>query len=120
MKTAEEISNDAAQLEEPLNDYSLLELHLFITLKALYKQFYNNQISKDQGSKLKILAMNNFYNKAKQYELEKESFKKFISDIRKTELLRSKLRFELKDKSINALDTAIELIEIYSGEGNWK
>ena len=117
MKTAEEISQDALKLDEPTRGYSLLELHLYITLKALYKQYHNKLISKEQGAKLKKLAMSDYYNRVKQNEVLAEFLKKHIANISKTEKLRMQLRHELKDKSENALNTAIELIEAYSGEG---
>lgn len=116
MNNFEQISNDALKKDSPGSSYSLLEIHLFLVLKEIYKQFYNGKITKEEGAKLKSLASVQYSNHCNRDKLEKEINDKRISSIYKTEPLRQKLRHELNNKDENALNTAIELIGLYSME----
>ncbi len=116
MKNAEEINASAIKLDLPPNDYSLLEMHLFIVLKEIYKQYYNGKIDKETGAKLKNIAAAQYDQRLKLYNLEQQIYKKHIECIIKTESLRRQLRHEIKNKDKQALNTAIELIGLYSGE----
>ena len=117
MKSIEKISEDIAKSIEP-DDYNLLELHCYLCIKQLLAMFYNNQISKEQATKLKQKIFRNYNIRAKQYEFQESMFKEHIENIKKTEGLKTVLRKQLNsdtelDKIVN---TAIELIELYSGE----
>jgi hypothetical protein len=107
--------------DTPDKGYSLLEIHLFLVLKEIYKQFFNGKLTKNAGETLKRLAVAEYETKLKKYQLEQEIYKNMLECIRKTEPLRCKFRHELNNKDANALNTAIELIELYSLEiGTWK
>lgn len=116
MKTVEEINKAAIGLELPPKDYSLLEMHLFIVLKDIYKQYFNGRIDKEIGANLKRYAVAEYDKRFRQYKLELDLRNIYLSSIRKTESLRRKLRLEIKNKDRNALNTAIQLISLYSGE----
>lgn len=110
MRTADEISKYALSNDMPPNEYSLLEFHLFITLKEIYRQFFNHKISKATGEKLKQNAVMQYNNLSKQFQFKEELYQKHIEAISKTETLRIQFR---KTKDMNI---AIKLIELYSGE----
>ena len=117
MRTTEQIIEDAKNNIE-IKDYNLLELHLFLVIQQILKMYSNNQLSKEQANKYRVLAIKDYNNKIKEYEVENEMFKKYIEDIKKTENLRIELRKQLnKDTELNeVINTCIELIQLYSGE----
>ena len=122
MMTAETIIQDAIQNKETTN-YNLLEIHLYLVIKQILKMYYNNQLSKEQANKYKTLAVKDYNNRVKQYEVEDAMFKEHIENIKKTESLKIKLRKKYKsdeaiteEKIFEILNICIELIELYSGE----
>lgn len=117
MKTSEQIVQDARNNKEIL-DYNLLEMQLYLVIKQILIMYYNNQINKEQANILKQKAIRKYEDDLNQYNFEKEMFKKYVEDIRKTEELRIKLRKQLNENTdLNEiLNTCIELIELYSGE----
>lgn len=117
MKTIEQISEDIAKSIDP-EDYNLLELHCYLCIKQLLAMFYNNQISKEQATKLKQKIFKEYNDRARQYEFQISMFQEHIENIKKTEKLNTLLRKQLNsDTELNEiLNTAVEIIELYSGE----
>lgn len=90
----------------PPKEYNSSDMLLHITLYQIYYMFRNNIISKNEGTLLKNTA----FEKHKLNSFGENLWQKHIENIRPTEILRCELR-----KNPN-LDTALKLIEIYSGE----
>lgn len=118
MRIAEQIVEETKTLNDIPNDYSLLEMHLFLVIRQILKMYYNNQISKEQANNYKALAIKKYNDKIKEYEFEKSIFKEHIENIKETENLKIKLRKQLHTNTeLNEiLNTCIELIQIYSKE----
>lgn len=110
MLNSKEIERAVAKLDEPPDSYNNIEIHLFFVLQDILVKFRQGRLSKEQATRLKKQAIQN-------YEVSKASYStyQYYTDmIAKTEHLRIQLR---KDKK---LETALKLIELYSGEvGMW-
>ena len=50
MKSKEQIVKDVAKLNAPPEDYNLLEIRCFLTLKRLLIMFHNEQITKESAT----------------------------------------------------------------------
>lgn len=115
--TTEKIIQDASQNKE-IQDYTLLDIHLYLVIKQILMMYFNNQISKDQANKLKQKAVKEYEDNKRQFEFEHNMWKQYIENINKTENLRIRLRKQLNSNTeINEiLNTCIELIQLYSKE----
>lgn len=115
--TTEKIIQDASQNKE-IQDYTLLDIHLYLVIKQILMMYFNNQISKDQANKLKQKAVKEYEDNKRQFEFEHNMWKQYIENINKTENLRIRLRKQLNSNTeINEiLNTCIELIQVYSKE----
>lgn len=110
MRNPKEIEKAVAKLDIPPESYRNIEIHLFFVLQNILINFRKGRISKEQASKLKMRAFNNYQKVKKEYEI----YEYYTKMIVQTEKLRIELR---KDKK---LETALKLIELYSGEvGMW-
>lgn len=87
-------------------DYDLPDLLLYLTLYQIYYMFQNNIIERQEGSQLKNIALE----KHKLFNFYRDLYKESVDKIQLAEPLLNILH-----KNPN-LQTAIELIEIYSGE----
>lgn len=113
MKNTEEIIKDVANEKIDLN-YNLIETNFAKRIMDLKKDYENSKISYDMAKLFKTKAI-------KEYEQEKflyEIYENSMKDYTKTTNLRVELRKLLNtDSEINdVLNTAIQLIELYSGE----
>lgn len=117
MKTIEELTRRAIEKGET-DDMNLLELHCFLCIYQLLVMYHNNQISKDQATKLKQKIFRDYNNNVRDYEFKESMFNEHIENIKKTEKLNTLLRKQLNSNTeLNEiLNTAIEIIELYSGE----
>lgn len=116
--TTEKIIQDASQNKE-IQDYTLLDMHLYLVIKQILIMYFNNQISKEQANKLKQKAVKEYEDNKRQFEFEHNMWKQYIENINKTENLRIRLRKLLKSKETEIpelIDTLVELVEIYSKE----
>nr|DAN00848.1 MAG TPA: hypothetical protein [Caudoviricetes sp.] len=115
--TTEKIIQDASQNKE-IQDYTLLDMHLYLVIKQILIMYFNNQISKEQANKLKQKAVKEYEDNKRQFEFEHNMWKQYIENINKTENLRIRLRKQLNSNTeINEiLNTCIELIQLYSKE----
>lgn len=115
--TTEKIIQDASQNKE-IQDYTLLDMHLYLVIKQILIMYFNNQISKEQANKLKQKAVKEYEDNKRQFEFEHNMWKQYIENINKTENLRIRLRKQLNSNTeINEiLNTCIELIQVYSKE----
>lgn len=105
-----EIEKIVMTSDNPPSSFNNIEIHLFFVLQDILIRFQNGRISKEQATKLKKQAIENYNKSKEQYQI----FEYYNSLISKTEHLRIELRKEPK------LETAIKLIELYSGEvGTW-
>lgn len=109
MKTVEEI-----QKTNSTEELNLFEMQLYLVIKRLLIMYYNNQISLEEAKKIKSKAIKEYENQIFLYEI----YQQHIENIKKTENLRIKLRKQLNSNTeVNdVLNTAIELIQLYSGE----
>lgn len=96
MKTSEQIIQDASN-KEKVEDYSLLELLLYLTIKQILKMYFNNQLSKEEANYYKQIAVKDYESKLKDYEFQQSMFQEHIKNMKDTEMLRTKLRKKLKD-----------------------
>lgn len=123
MKTSEEIIEDAKNNNE-LNNYSLLEMHLYLCIDQILKMYSNKQISKDEANRRKMLAVKKFKNLQRQYIFENTMFNEHIKHIKNTETQRTKLRKMLnenieitEDRLAVMLNIAIEILsKCFKGE----
>lgn len=116
MKTAEEIFNDA-RFSEDIPDYeNILEINCFMSLRILLKQFYNNHITKEQASRLKLKIFRRYEKDKKQLEFKKNLYDEHIKRNAETSELRRLLRHQLKEQDEYSLETALKLISLYSNE----
>lgn len=110
MLNSKEIEKAAIALDEPPDSYSNIEIHLFFVFQDLLGRYKTGRLSKDQASRIKNKAIVNYERTCKDYE----RYKYYNDLIDKTQLLRIELRKNPK------IETALELIECYSGEvGTW-
>ena len=109
MKTVEEI-----QKTNSTEELNLFEMQLYLVIKRLLIMYYNNQISLEEAKKIKSKAIKEYENQIFLYEI----YQQHIENIKKTENLRIKLRKQLNSNTeVNdVLNTAIELIQLYSRE----
>ena len=116
MKTAEEIFNDA-RFSEDIPDYeNILEINCFMSLRILLKQFYNNHITKEQASRLKLKIFRRYEKDKKQLEFKKNLYDEHIKRNAETSELRRLLRHQLKEQDEYSFETALKLISLYSNE----
>lgn len=116
--TTEKIIQDASQNKE-MQNYTLLDMHLYLVIKQILIMYFNNQISKEQANKLKQRAVKEYESNKKQLEFEENMWKEYIENINKTENLRIRLRKLLSSKETEIpelIDTLVELVELYSKE----
>lgn len=115
--TTEKIIQDASQNKE-IQDYTLLDMHLYLVIKQILIMYFNNQISKEQANKLKQKAVKEYEDNKRQFEFEHNMWEEYIENINKTENLRIRLRKQLSSNTeINeVLNTCIELIQLYAKE----
>lgn len=112
MKQAEEIYSDALSYDEIPETYNIFEVNCFMSLKILLKQFYNGQVTKERAS----LEKNKIYKSYEDNMKKAQLYEQHILDIKATEDLRVLLRKQLNEKSVESLETALKLIELYSKE----
>ncbi len=96
MRTSDQIIKDASN-KESIEDYSLLELYLYLNIKQILKMYFNNQLSKEEANHYKQIAVKDFENKVKDYEFQQSMYQEHIKNIKDTEFLRTNLRKKLKD-----------------------
>lgn len=123
MKTSEEIIEDAKNNNE-LNNYSLLEMHLYLCIDQILKMYSNRQISKDEANRRKMLAVKKYEDIRKQYEFQTSMFSEHIDNIKNTEIARTKLKKMLneneeitEERIAEMLNIAIEILsKCFKGE----
>lgn len=115
--TTEKIIQDASQNKE-MQDYTLLDMHLYLVIKQILIMYFNNQISKEQANKLKQRAVKEYESNKKQLKFEENMWKEYIENINKAEDLKTKLRKQLSSNTeVNeVLNTCIELIQLFTKE----
>lgn len=110
MLDPKEIEKAVLRLDDPPESYHYLEKNLFWTLQNIFSRFKAGRLSKDQASKHKLRAINDY----ETDKFHKEVMDAHIERIKETELLRIELR---KNPT---WETAMKLLELYSGEtGFW-
>ena len=115
--TSEQIIKEASE-NKKMQNYSLLDMQLYLVIKQILVMYFNNQISKEQANILKTKAVKEYENNKKQFEFEENMWKEYIENINKTEALKTKLRKQLSSNTeINeVLNTCIELIQLFTKE----
>lgn len=96
MKTSDQIIKDASN-KESIEDYSLLEMYLYLNIKQILKMYFNNQLSKEEANYYKQIAVKDYESKIKEYEYQQQIYQEHIKNIKDTEFLRINLRKKLKD-----------------------
>lgn len=96
MRTSDQIIKDASN-KESVEDYSLLELYLYLNIKQILKMYFNNQLSKEEANHYKQIAVKDYETKVKEYEYQQQMYQEHIKNIKETEILRTNLRKKLKD-----------------------
>ena len=96
MRASDQIIKDASN-KESVEDYLLLELHLYLTIKQILKMYFNNQISKEEANHYKQIAVKDYETKVKEYEYQRQMYQDHVKNIKDTEFLRINLRKKLKD-----------------------
>lgn len=110
MLRSKDIEKAAITLDEPPTSYNNIEIHLFFVLQGLLEKFKAGKLSKEQAGKLKVKVIANYERDCKMYE----RYQYYNNLINQTQLLRIELRKNPK------IETALKLIECYSGEvGMW-
>ncbi len=99
MKTSEQIIQDTKR-NVNIEDYSLLEMHLYLCIEQILKMFSNKQITKDEANRRKTLAVKKYEDLKKEYEFELSMFQEHIANIKETEDLRRNLIKLLNEKEI--------------------
>lgn len=117
MKLVEEITQKALNSTD-LEDLNLLELHCCLCIRQLLVMYHNNQISQEQARKLKQKIYRDYNSRAKEYEFKESMFNEHVENIKRTEDLKAVLRKQLNSNTelYQIVNTAIELLELYSGE----
>lgn len=123
--TAEQIIQDATQNKE-IENYNLLDMHLYLVIKQILVMYFNKQISKEQANIQKQKAVKIYEDNKKQYEFENNMFQEHIQNLRDTENARIKLRKLLncedgqpvtEEKLCETINTCMEIIsKIFKGE----
>lgn len=119
MKDIKEICKDA--INDNMNDTytNIIEISAFVAIRDIAIQFANKRIDQQTATILKNKVFKAYEDNKKEYEFKEQVYDTYLAKINKTEDLRSKLRHQLKENNTSCLDTALKLIEIYSGE-EWK
>lgn len=118
MKERKEIEKDALKFENPPNDYNLLELHCFLTLKQLLIMYWNKQISSESASKVKQQILADYEKRYKEFEFWTSIYKEQVEASNRTSYLRNELRKKWKsDESTEStmaelLNMTLEIISI--------
>ena len=118
MKERKEIEKDALKLENPPNDYTLLELHCFLALKQLLIMYWNKQISSESASKIKQQIFADYEKRCKEFDFWTSIYKEQVETSNRTAYLRNELRKKWKsDETTEStmaelLDMALEIISI--------
>lgn len=118
MKEKKIIEKDALKLENPPNDYNLLELHCFLALKQLLVMYWNKQISSESASKVKQQILADYEKRYKEFEFWTSIYKEQVEASNRTSYLRNELRKKWKsDESTEStmaelLNMALEIISI--------
>lgn len=118
MKSKEQIINDLIKIEMPSEDYNLIEIQCFLSLKKLLIMYHNRQITPEKATETKKIILAKYESDKKQFEFEENMWKEYIENINKTEDLKTKLRKQLSSNTeINeVLNTCIELIQLFTKE----
>lgn len=117
MKTIKEINDDAINSIQVDSTYELLDIHLYIILKTIYKEYSHNNLSQKQLFHCKKTAINKYIKESEIYNFEKNLYKIHIKAIGKTERLRIALRKAINESNLEkSFDIAMKLIELYSCE----
>lgn len=111
MKTSEQIIEDAKNNYE-LNNYNLLEMHLYLCIDQILKMYSNRQISKDEANRRKMLAVKKYEDMQKQYEFQTLMFNEHIENIKITETARTKLRKMLNENKEITEERMAEMLNI--------
>lgn len=124
MRTSEQIVEDAKN-NDLKEDYSLLEVYLYLCIIQILKMFSNRQITKDDANRYKLIVIKKYEDMKKQYDFEKSMFEDFIQASNKTCGLRIELRKKWKDDTSEVtneglaelLNMAMEILSVtYEGE----
>lgn len=125
--TAEQIIQDATQNKE-MENYSLLDMHLYLVIKQILVMYFNKQISKEQANIQKQKAVKIYEESKKQYDFENGMFQEHIRNLRDTENARIKLRKMIDGKDeynkpiteetmADTINTCMEIIsKVFKGE----
>lgn len=118
MKSKEQIINDLIKIEMPSEDYNLIEIQCFLSLKKLLIMYHNRQITPEKATETKKIILAKYESDKKQFEFEENMWKEYIENINKTEDLKTKLRKQLSSNTeVNeVLNTCIELIQLFTKE----
>lgn len=118
MKSKEQIINDLIKIEMPSEDYNLIEIQCFLSLKKLLIMYHNRQITPEKATETKKIILAKYESDKKQFEFEENMWKEYIENINKTEDLKTKLRKQLSSNTeINeVLNSCIELIQLFTKE----
>lgn len=113
MRTTNEIINNVKS-NKIIEDYNLIEMYLHLNIMKMLDMYNNNQINLDSATKLKNKAVKTYEDDKFKYEMYENTLNNYV----KTTNLRVKLRKQLNSNTeLNEiLNTAIELIELYSDE----
>lgn len=119
MKERKEIEKDALKLEEPPDDYNLLELHCFLALKQLLIMYWNKQISSESASKIKQQIFADYKKRYKEFDFWENIFRQKVEASNRTLGLRSELKNRLdsqeegtNERLAEMLNMALEIIGI--------
>ena len=118
MKERKEIEKDALKLENPPNEYNLLELHCFLALKQLLIMYWNKQISADSASKIKQQIFADYEKRCKEFDFWTSIYKEQVEASNRTAYFRTELKKKWKSNEMTEssiaemLDMALEIISI--------
>lgn len=113
MKTSNEIIENVKS-NKIIDNYNLIEMYLHLNIMKLLDMYNNNQINLELAKKLKNKAIKEYEDDRFKYEMYENTLNNYV----KTTNLRIQLRKQLNSNTeLNEiLNTAIELIELYSDE----
>ena len=105
---------ELAKTDHPVpKDLNVCEQSCYLSLRALYKEYRMNGIDPEKATLDKKQIRIQYANDVKDWIFWNSLFKRSIDDIARTDEKRAQLR---KCKPEDRLRTALELIELYSGE----
>lgn len=124
MRTSDEIVKDVLKYSDPPEDYKILEIYCFFSIKKLLDLYKQGVYTKEECTKTKQQILANYSNEIKQQEFWEAIYQEHLQHIKDTEMARTKLRKRLneedeitEEKLAECLNLALEILSrCFKGE----